>query len=137
MMDETRFRVLAEAYGGDLQGWPAAEQAAARAFLEGSEAQARTILAEARMLDGLLAGAGAIEPPAGLEAAILAAAPGAQPSAPRWAGLAAALALMVGAGAGWFAAPGSDPYDDAIFADAFGALDSVDSLSELDQEEAR
>lgn len=142
MMDETRFKALTEAYGGDLARWPEAERDAAAAFLAEHPEEAASTLADAAALDQLLASAGGAEASPSLEEAILASAPIAEPAAspqpvPRWAGIAAAFALMVGAGAGWIAAPGADPYADLVSAQAFGALESADGLDAITQEDAR
>jgi hypothetical protein len=50
-----RFAELADAYGGDLQRWPAEQRAAAAQLLAGSE-QARAILRAASELDDALGG---------------------------------------------------------------------------------
>lgn len=54
-MTDQRFRTLAEAYGGDLNRWPQAEQAAARQLLAQSPAALSQVLAEAAGLDAWLA----------------------------------------------------------------------------------
>ncbi|SFN76594.1 hypothetical protein SAMN03159463_00510 [Mesorhizobium sp. NFR06] len=51
-MDARRFAALADAYGGALHRWPAAEQAAASSFADSEEG--RAILARAGRLDALL-----------------------------------------------------------------------------------
>jgi len=142
MMDETRFKALAEAYGGDLARWPEAERDAAEGFLADHPGQAAPILSEASVLDQLLASPGDLQVSPALEEAVLASAPIAEPvaspqPAPRWAGIAAAITLMAGAGAGWIAAPGADPYADLVSADAFGTLESADGLDAITQEDAR
>ena len=53
-MIEERFQSLADAYGGDIDRWPAGEQAAARAWSVAHVKQALTILEEASSLDMLL-----------------------------------------------------------------------------------
>ncbi len=53
-MNQSRFDALADAYGGDLERWPEAERAAARAHLRDHPA-AGPILASARDLDLALA----------------------------------------------------------------------------------
>lgn len=53
MMSLDRFETLANAYGSNLRRWPQAERAAARALLD-TDAGARRILVQARVLDGLL-----------------------------------------------------------------------------------
>ncbi len=142
MMDATRFKALTEAYGGDLARWPEAERDAAEAFLAEHPKEAESTLADAAALDQLLASAGGAAVSPSLEEAILASAPMAKPvaspqPAPRWAGIAAAVTLVVGAGAGWIAAPGADPYADLVSAEAFGALESADGLDAITQEGAR
>lgn len=57
MMTEARFIELAEAYGARLDGWPAAERAAAAAWKAAQPERAATILAEAETLDAALAAA--------------------------------------------------------------------------------
>ena len=128
MMDDTRFAELAEAHGGDITRWPQAERAAALSYKAERPERAQAALAEAAAVDRALAACGPVQPPAGLEAAILARAPS---NAPRWAGLAAGLALMIGTGAGWIAAPAGEPYAEPAFAQAFGALDSAEALDEI------
>lgn len=137
MMDHDRFAALAEAYGADIRAWPEAERDAARAYAAAAPERAEAVLGDAAVLDQALAHAAPIEPPPGLEAAILAGAPS-NPAAPApgLAGLAAALALMIGAGAGWFAAPAGDPYADPVFAEAFGALEGAETLEDFSAEEA-
>lgn len=51
-----RFAAIVDAYGASPERWPAPERSAADALLAAS-APARALLAEARMLDGLLAAA--------------------------------------------------------------------------------
>lgn len=53
-MTPERFAYLADAYGADLQHWPAAEQVAAQALLDSGNVQVRDALLEARWLDGQL-----------------------------------------------------------------------------------
>ena len=53
-MTPERFAYLADAYGADLQRWPAAEQGAAQALLDSGNVQVRDALLEARWLDGQL-----------------------------------------------------------------------------------
>ena len=54
-MNPSRFNALADAYGADLERWPEAERAAARAHLR-DHPDARSSLAAARDLDLALAG---------------------------------------------------------------------------------
>lgn len=53
-MDALRFEALADAYGGDIERWPAGERSAARDFRLGDPAIAASFLATADALDGLL-----------------------------------------------------------------------------------
>jgi hypothetical protein len=53
-MIEERFQILADAYGGDIDRWPADEQAAARAWSAAHVKQALAILEDASSLDMLL-----------------------------------------------------------------------------------
>lgn len=53
-MTEDRFQTLADAYGGDIDRWPADEQAAARAWSAAHVKQALAILEEASSLDMML-----------------------------------------------------------------------------------
>lgn len=58
MLTLKRFKTMTDSYGADLLRWPEQERAAAQTFLERS-AEARTLLADARVLDEALAVAGA------------------------------------------------------------------------------
>jgi hypothetical protein len=120
-MTPERFETLAEAFGGDVAVWPAAEREAAAAFMAAEPARAGAILAEAEALDSALA---AFSPPraaSGLMDRIVAGAP--MPRVMRWwsgwlapagmgAGLAAACAAGVVLGAR-MSAPAVAP-DDAL-----------------------
>lgn len=53
-MTPQRFAELAAAYGGDLQRWPAAEQADARGLIAGDDGALDTVLQQARWLDSQL-----------------------------------------------------------------------------------
>ncbi|WP_248800359.1 hypothetical protein [Pseudomonas sp. MWU13-2105] len=53
-MTPERFAYLADAYGADLQRWPAAERAAAQALLERGDTTSLQRLQQARQLDRLL-----------------------------------------------------------------------------------
>lgn len=75
-MDILRFVALLERHGAALDRWPAADAAAARAFLDGSTA-ARAELALSRQLEQVLANEAIPVPSAALRARVLAAAPGA------------------------------------------------------------
>jgi hypothetical protein len=50
-------------------------------------------------------------------------------SRPVWAAAAAAVMLTVGLGAGWLAAPPTVGADEDVFALAFGAFETADTLS--------
>jgi len=58
MLTLKRFKAMTGSYGADLLRWPEQERAAAQTLLEGS-AEARALLADARMLDEALAMASA------------------------------------------------------------------------------
>jgi hypothetical protein len=58
MLTPKRFKALTDSYGADVQRWPVDERTAAEACLENS-AEARALLADARMLDEALAAASA------------------------------------------------------------------------------
>lgn len=58
MLTLKRFKTLTDSYGADLLRWPEQERAAAQTLLEES-AEARALLADARMLDDALAMASA------------------------------------------------------------------------------
>lgn len=139
-MDQSRFTALAKAHGGDIAAWPEAEREAARAFAQAAPGLADPILAGEGVLDRMLADAGALEPNSALfEQIVSSALRPAVEAAPRWAGMAAAVMLSVGAGAGWFVAPAADdPLDATEYADAFGALDRPNTLDFIaDGEDAR
>ena len=70
-MTALRFKALLEAYGGEVGRWPAGERLAAHAYAE-TAPEAAALLAEARMLDALLARLPEPAPPAALAASILA-----------------------------------------------------------------
>ena len=53
-MTPERFAYLADAYGADLQRWPANERPAAQALLDGGDGRAREALHQARWLDSQL-----------------------------------------------------------------------------------
>ncbi|MBV6753744.1 hypothetical protein KV580_25850 [Pseudomonas chlororaphis] len=53
-MTPERFAYLADAYGADLQRWPAAERSAALGLLERGDATSLQVLQQARQLDSLL-----------------------------------------------------------------------------------
>lgn len=129
MMTLDRFRALCDAYGGEVRRWPAEEREAAQAFVETSEV-AREALAEARRLDDALDQA-RLTPSPELVRRIAACAP-ASDRAPSWAAMAAALALAAGLGAGWLGAGPVETRDEALFAEAFGALDAADPLDFLE-----
>jgi hypothetical protein len=73
IMDAARFATLAEAYGGAIDQWPAAERAAARSYLEANDAA--RLLAEATRIDALLDAYLAPAPGAALIGRIIADAP--------------------------------------------------------------
>ena len=145
-MEKTRFRTLVAAYGSDLARWPAAERAAADAYVRTADGDDLALLREGASLDTLLAQAPTQTVNAALMARVLASA--AKPArrgvmealfgrraAVAQAGLAAAcLALMsAGTAAGWAAGRGAVELDeadafitmayDATFEDLFTAED--------------
>ncbi len=101
MMDQNRFRTLAEAWGGDLRRWPESERARAEAFRVSDPAGAAAILAEAGAIDAWLDAAPRAQPSASLSGRVIAAAEavGLKPRRPLFARPAAWLS-----GAGWAAA---------------------------------
>jgi hypothetical protein len=118
-MDAKRFEALAEAYGGDIERWPAGERPAARAYRLTDPLYTGEILAVAQALDGLLSAS-----PEPLFAGVLRERLLAQaPRRPAWrgarawlsgAGLAAACAAGVLFGANVSGRLASDPTLDGI-----------------------
>ena len=131
MMTSERFSELADAFGGDISRWPGDEQARAQAFFKAEPELAQALLEEAAALDALLA-LDAIEPPsAALYETILASGVRRAFAPPRWAGLAAAIALMCGAGTGWLGAQmNAQIHSDALYANAFSVLSETETLFE-------
>lgn len=118
----SRFTALADAYGGDIRSWPSAEQDQAEHYLLEHGDHAQSVLEDAARLDDWLE-SGRIVPDPALYETIVASGLRQVSNPPRWAGLAAAVALVFGAGAGWFSVepvPASD--DTAYYADAFSVL---------------
>ena len=103
-MNAERFKLLADAYGANLDRWPANERAAAVAFM-GEDPDAPVWLADAESLDRLLGAAPSPAPSAVLREEIIASAPRAKAGWMRrgaWmsgAGLGAACVLGVVVGA--------------------------------------
>jgi len=79
-MTPERFTHLADAYGADLQRWPATERAGAQALLAEGNPELVEALNEARWLDGLLDSHKVLAPTPELIRRIVAAAPVAAPS---------------------------------------------------------
>lgn len=98
MMDRSRFLALAEAYGADLRRWPDGERAAAQAYQAAEPEAARTVLAQADVLDDLLFASRPPQPSVALRDRVIAAAA----RSPRRASWRARLGLAMGAG--WAAA---------------------------------
>lgn len=69
-----RFAAIVDAYGASPMRWPVAERSAAEALLAVS-AEARALLADARMLDGMLASAPVEAPSSALVERLMAARP--------------------------------------------------------------
>jgi hypothetical protein len=104
-MSRARFAALAEAFGGEIARWPAAEREAAAAFLASDPDFAAAALAEASGLDEMLAEWPAMAVRPTLREAVIAAAPRPRPALWAWtirlglgAGLAGACASGVAAG---------------------------------------
>lgn len=103
-MNLDRFQTLADAYGGSILRWPAAEQDAAFAFLAASPDAAAQALAEARDLDEVMDAAHRLAPSRDLRERVLDSAPRARPvraPARRWfagAGVGVGLAAVAVAG---------------------------------------
>jgi hypothetical protein len=103
-MNAERFQSLADAWGGAIARWPAAEQDAAFAFLASDAAVADAVLAQARALDAMLDEAAPAMVSAVLRDRIIAAAPSERPAPGRlwrWltgAGVGAGLAVATAAG---------------------------------------
>lgn len=79
-MTPERFTHLADAYGADLQRWPANERAGARALLAEGHPELIEALDQARWLDGLLDSHQVAAPTPALIRSIVASAPVATPS---------------------------------------------------------
>ncbi|WP_375283847.1 hypothetical protein [Marinicauda pacifica] len=134
-MDRTRFDRLVSAYGAAPSRWPAADREAALAFLRDHADDAlHAQLEEAARLDRLLESARDLTGvPGNLEARLLASGPGARSrpdmATPRWASMAAAVALIGGLGLGWsFGETGQPDRDDmAIYIAAFDSLQAENS----------
>ncbi|MCC5995611.1 MAG: hypothetical protein JJU18_04475 [Oceanicaulis sp.] len=134
MMTRERFEDLAGLYGPDPGLWPEAEQSAARAFMAAEPVQAEAALAAQGALDDLLDAARTPAPDPALYETIIASGLAARPSAPRWAPMAAAAALVLGVSAGWLVNTGEAAPDsqEALFSAAFAVLaeDEGDWLEE-------
>lgn len=130
-MTPERFEYLAGAYGADLSRWPEAERDLAEAFAAARPEQAKRLLSEAASVDALLASARVDAPsPAVFEQIV---ASGLRPvsATPRWAGMAAALALVFGAGMGWLGgALQTDDAETLVYASAFSVLEDDATLWE-------
>lgn len=122
MMTTERFEDLAGLYGPDLTQWPAARRAAAEAFMTAHPDEARHALAQAHALNDLMELARAGAPDPALFSAVLANAPARRDAAPRWSAMAAAAALLIGLGAGWFTTDTTTLDDEALFEPAFAVL---------------
>ena len=130
MMTLARFEALCDAYGGQVARWPEAEQAEATAFLQANAEEAQPRLDAARVLEDMLSQASIEAPSEALYQRVVASGIAErQPRQPVWVSVAAALMLTVGLGAGWLAGPDQTAYTEEVFASAFGAFETVDSLS--------
>jgi hypothetical protein len=128
MMDATRFSDLIAAHGAEPRRWPEAGRADALRFIAAHPEQAETLLAEARALDAALASARIAAPDTAAFTARMMARPAFAPAVPRWAGMAAALALAVGLGAGWTGAAlrGGETADE-YYTLAFAGLEEAEA----------
>jgi hypothetical protein len=133
-MNLERFKILAEAYGGDIGRWPEAERAAAEGFAT-ANAEAAAWLAEAGSLDDLLDMAPAAPPSDLLRHKVMAAAP--RLSRPVWqkggvwaslAGLAAACVLGLFVGANMPSSLIDDPALESTASTAFDGTTYLDAL---------
>ena len=136
-MELTRFKELADAYGADIARWPQDEQSCAADLIEHSPELAQQILNDARALDSVLSLA--ITEPVRSELAdmiVQSARPVLRPI-PRWAGMAAAIALICGLSAGWFGSiPNSQDgftEDELLFVSAFDVLSNDETTSVLEE----
>lgn len=141
MMNAHRFEMIVEAYGADPARWPLPERAEALAFERADPDAARVVRDKAARLDALLAPARTPEPDPALAARILQAGLAETRFAPRWAQLAAVLALSAGLGLGWGGAAldRSGQFDSAAYAVAYSGFadDGYEDIAEWVQEEAR
>ncbi len=128
MMDATRFSDLIAAHGAEPRRWPEADRPEALRFIAAHPEQAETLLAEARALDAALEPVRSPAPDASAFTARLMARPAFAPAVPRWAGMAAALALAVGLGAGWTGAAlqGGETADE-YYTLAFAGLEEAEA----------
>jgi ferric-dicitrate binding protein FerR (iron transport regulator) len=126
-MDETRFRALLDAYGGDPRRWPDAERAAALAFAAAHPAS-EALLEAAQTLDAALDLGDRPAPSDLLARRILASAPQRQVRTLRFAygGLAAALCIGVLLGFGGMRAISEGREAEALFTAAFDGPIALD-----------
>lgn len=126
MISRQRFADLAEAYGGDMARWPAAERVGAAAFVASAPDEAAAILAAARALDAWL---DALPAPAGpselLARRLLKAAPkpAAALGASAWAAMAASALIGVVVGFGGVRAWDGAATIDSAMSQAFNGDD--------------
>jgi hypothetical protein len=74
-MTPDRFRTIVDAYGADARHWPADERAAALAWADAHQDEARALLSASAQLDAWLAADAPPQPDAALTRRIIAAAP--------------------------------------------------------------
>ncbi|MES2724275.1 MAG: hypothetical protein V4656_14065 [Pseudomonadota bacterium] len=94
-MTRERFLELADAYGGGVAHWPAADREAAAALMAAEPDFARQVLADADRLDAVLDAWAPLSVPHGMREAVMAAAPAARS---RWSPRTWLLGAGVGAG---------------------------------------
>ncbi|MBL8554654.1 MAG: hypothetical protein JNL41_10285 [Phenylobacterium sp.] len=122
-MTPDRFETLAEAWGGEVARWPAAEREAAATLMAEQPAWASAILARAGDLDAALDVFAAPRASGALAERIVAGAP--KPRAARWVG----WLIPVGMGAGLAAACAAGVLVGAqVSAPAAGAASDTDAL---------
>lgn len=141
MMDAQRFEDMVEAFGANPDRWPMSERAQALAFERANPERALEIRNRAAALDSVLETARVAEPSDALASRILAAGIAETRFAPRWAQIAAVLALSAGLGLGWGGASLEDAAggEGAAYAAAFSELgdDGFEDLADWIQDEVR
>lgn len=123
-MTHERFEILAEAYGGDVARWPAAERDAATLLMAAEPEFARIVLSEAAELDGTLDLWALAPASSALREAIVASAP-----APRRRRGLRAWFMRAGVGAGLAAACAAGLVVGVMLSDVTQAPTAEDTVS--------